>query len=75
MTSRKARKVVVEGTCRRRQIGGRDPARVTLMVWTVRADAAAAPGLRHLVLAMTVILPPHTAAASLAARGSGQGSG
>ena len=74
MTSCKARKVVAEGTCRRHQIAGRDPASVTLIVWTVRADAAAAPGLMRLVLAMTVILP-HTAAASLAARGSGQGSG
>ena len=47
---------MVEGTCRRRQIGGRDPASVTLIAWTVRAGAMWALGLARLV-AMAVIVP------------------
>src|SRR5262245_24309929 len=57
-----ARRVMVEGTCRRRQIGGCDPARVALIVWTVRAGAVEARGLVRLVLAMAVILPYERAA-------------
>jgi hypothetical protein len=57
MTSCNSRKVMPDGTSKRRQIGGRESRKVILIFWTVLPDAVREVGLALLLFAMAAILP------------------
>src|SRR3954465_7494671 len=58
MTSCSSRKVMPDGTSKRRQIGGRESRRVILILWTVLLGAVRKAGFALLLFAMAAILPP-----------------
>ena len=49
---------MLDGTCRRRQIGGLESRKVILILWTVLSGAVREFGFALLLFAMAAILPP-----------------